>query len=294
VRASDLYLNATNVYGTADVAYIKQEEDEGGYEVEARRRGDLEAFYSATAELLNCQEVRDEFERYCACVCSLAAWACLKQLCRSAACFLEDVTCTGLQDEVAFVESASRGWALALYSLPLKQGDRIITSAADYGSNFISFLQVTVGCAVASLSLRARARALTLAGCHLLTDRQGKFVCGGLCFKRNLPMGARRRREFRPDATAHRRGNANTRQSQISTFFPTLDVSGRSRHILQNCTKSIRSGTRGYSRKTQPRKSLLIEKHIQKNTKESNLFLPTPPPYQVGERHMGLRDSCHG
>mmetsp|Transcript_46740 Transcript_46740/g.75282 ORF Transcript_46740/g.75282 Transcript_46740/m.75282 type:complete len:444 (-) Transcript_46740:6-1337(-) len=84
----------------AYVAYIKQEEDEGGYEVEARRRGDLEAFYSATAELLNCQE-----------------------------------------DEVAFVESASRGWALALYSLPLKQGDRIITSAADYGSNFISFLQ---------------------------------------------------------------------------------------------------------------------------------------------------------
>ena len=83
-----------------DVGYIKQEEEEGGYEVAAKRNADLDEFYSACAQMLNCD-----------------------------------------QDEVAFVESASRGWALAFYSLKLSPGDRIITSAADYGSNFVSYLQ---------------------------------------------------------------------------------------------------------------------------------------------------------
>jgi len=81
------------------VGYIKDEEEEGGYEVAARRITDLQEFYSASAALLNCGE-----------------------------------------EEVAFVESASRGWALAFYSFPFKAGDRIITSAADYGSNFIGYL----------------------------------------------------------------------------------------------------------------------------------------------------------
>ena len=79
--------------------YIKDKEEEGGYEVAARRITDLNEFYSASAALLNCGE-----------------------------------------EEVAFVESASRGWALAFYSFAFKAGDRIITSAADYGSNFIGYL----------------------------------------------------------------------------------------------------------------------------------------------------------
>lgn len=85
----------------AYVRWVREEEEEGGYEVAARRKSDLDLFYSACAEMLNCQA-----------------------------------------DEVAFVESASRGWALAFYSLKLERGDRIITSAADYGSNFVSYLQV--------------------------------------------------------------------------------------------------------------------------------------------------------
>jgi len=44
-------------------------------------------------------------------------------------------------DEVAFVESATRGWTLMFQSLAFHEGDHIITSASDYGSNFVSYLQ---------------------------------------------------------------------------------------------------------------------------------------------------------
>ena len=42
--------------------------------------------------------------------------------------------------EIALVDSATRAWNMAFYSLPLREGDRILTSEASYASNFIGFL----------------------------------------------------------------------------------------------------------------------------------------------------------
>jgi cysteine desulfurase/selenocysteine lyase len=45
-------------------------------------------------------------------------------------------------DEIALQENATRGWEMAFYSMRFAAGDRIVTSANEYGSNYIAFLQV--------------------------------------------------------------------------------------------------------------------------------------------------------
>ncbi|MDH6538083.1 aminotransferase class V-fold PLP-dependent enzyme [Streptomyces lavendulae] len=46
------------------------------------------------------------------------------------------------RQEVAVLDSATRAWGMAMSSVPLEAGDRVIISAVEYGSNYLSLLHL--------------------------------------------------------------------------------------------------------------------------------------------------------
>ena len=47
------------------------------------------------------------------------------------------------RDEIAYAESATRAWDMAVYALPLAPGDRVLTHDSDYASNHLALLQLS-------------------------------------------------------------------------------------------------------------------------------------------------------
>jgi len=122
----------------AQIDYLRLEAGIGGYEAADRERGRIEHVYDAVARLIGCAS-----------------------------------------DEVAIVENATRAWDMAFYALAagFRPGDRILTAEAEYGSNYIAFLQAArrTGAVVEAIPSGADGR-LSVEALRAMLDERVKLI----------------------------------------------------------------------------------------------------------------------
>ncbi|MBI4185103.1 MAG: aminotransferase class V-fold PLP-dependent enzyme [Proteobacteria bacterium] len=79
--------------------------------------------------------------------------------------------------EIAIVENATRGWDMAFYALPFAAGECILTSEAEYASNYISYLQVArrTGARVEAVPSEATGE-MSVAALERMIDKDVKLI----------------------------------------------------------------------------------------------------------------------
>ena len=79
--------------------------------------------------------------------------------------------------EIAFMENATRAWDMAFYAFDFQPGDRILTSLAEYASNYIAYLQVSrrTGAKVEAVP-NDESGALSVPALENMIDRRVKLI----------------------------------------------------------------------------------------------------------------------
>ncbi len=87
------------------VDHMKLEQKVGAYKAAIERKTEVDLFYNRAANLLNAKRA----------------------------------------DEIAYIDSASRGWNLVLYGLNISEEDTIVTLSSEYGTNLLTIYDMMLG-----------------------------------------------------------------------------------------------------------------------------------------------------
>lgn len=116
------------------VDHMRLEMSIGAYKAAAKKTSDISRFYSQSAQLLHAE----------------------------------------FPEEIAFIDSASRGWNLIMYGLNITSKDKIITLSSEYGTNLLTIYDIAykTGCSVKVIPCDEK-------GCFSIDDVENEIKSGG-------------------------------------------------------------------------------------------------------------------